>query len=115
METKIMTKIRFLKITNDDLSSVHDMIPALQSSDVLIRIEYGADGRLLDTRPIQFAGSINVEPTFTLRAQDIMSTPCVGVWIAIAEASGVVPIEKIISAKSTLEAMKVWEPTKVPD
>ena len=110
-----MTKntTRFIRITDQDRCSIHDDIPILEPRDQFIRLEIGSEGKIIDSRPVQFAGSVNVEPTFTLRAADQMAVPCVGVWIAIAEASGAVEMEKIINAKATFDAMKIWKPRQV--
>lgn len=55
------------------------------------------------------------EPTFTLRAQDMLSVATVEEWITRAVDNPCVSRDKIASAKRVRDAMVRWPVKKVPD
>lgn len=55
------------------------------------------------------------EPAFTLRGQDILSSPMVRLWAAIASLNEDVPHSKIDQAEGIAERMEEYEPQKWPD
>lgn len=54
------------------------------------------------------------EPTFVLRAQDLIAGHAVRAWADVAEKIGVDP-EKVRSARRIADAMEQWPRRKVPD
>lgn len=55
------------------------------------------------------------EPGFTLRGQDILSSPLVRLWTSIAALNPDVPHSKIDLAEGIAERMEDYEPQKWPD
>tara|TARA_R110000737_G_scaffold119810_4_gene152165 strand:+ start:1306 stop:1647 length:342 start_codon:yes stop_codon:yes gene_type:complete len=110
-------KIQFIRIMDADSdhqrASLHDAVPLLQTHDILLRLEYGNDGKPLNCVHVTCEGQ-KFEPSFTLRGQDPLSSQLVDLWASFAEASGC-NAEKIISAKSTAEAMRQWPDKHIPD
>lgn len=54
----------------------------------------------------------NGEPVFTLRAQDRSSCQLVQLWISLNHDA---PVEKLLEASKTLEAMRKWPHKKKAD
>lgn len=110
-------KLQFIRImdstTEHQRASVHDSVPLVQTNDVLLRLEYGDDGKPLNCVPVTVQGQ-KFEPSFTLRGQDQFSSQLVDLWATFAETAGCPP-EKIVSAKSTAEAMRQWPEKHLPD
>lgn len=89
------------------LSEQYD--PELDASFV-IRIEFGSDGKPLNAQIVP-KGDGSHEPTFTLRATDIMAAHVVRLWAGMASLMDI-NREKVISAESVAQAMDAWRGPK---
>jgi len=103
-----MYKINFVRITTEGETSLHDEFPLTQSHDVVLRFEIGSDGKPLNAAVVPNGSQFNAEPLFTLRSSDPMAAAYVAHWAEMAGLSGVEP-EKVINARATASAMRVWK------
>lgn len=53
------------------------------------------------------------EPTFFLRARDVLAADVVLIWASLAESRGV-PAQKVSEARQLAAAMKAWPVKQVP-
>jgi hypothetical protein len=102
-----MYKTSFVRVTEQGHASWHDEFPLVQSHDVIIRYETSSDGKPMNAQVVP-NGKWSLEPLFTLRASDPMAASYVKHWAEMAELNNE-SSEKIISAKSTAEAMYRWK------
>jgi len=108
-----MYKTNFIRITEQGVTSLHDEYPLVQSHDIVLRYEVSRDGKPMNAQVCP-NGKFQVMPVFTLKATDPMAGSYVQHWAEMAELNGA-PIEKIISAKSTAEAMYRWKKNETSD
>ena len=102
-----MYKTNFVRVTEQGVTSLHDEYPLVQSHDIVIRFEVSQDGKPMNAQVCP-NGKFQVMPVFTLKATDPMASSYVQHWAEMAELNGVEQ-SKVISAKSTAEAMKRWK------
>ena len=102
-----MYKTNFIRVTEQGVTSLHDEYPLVQSHDIVIRFEVSQDGKPMNAQVCP-NGKFQVMPVFTLKATDPMASSYVQHWAEMAELNGVEQ-GKVISAKSTAEAMKRWK------
>jgi hypothetical protein len=67
-----------------------------------------------EVRPPKADAPDPIEPTFTLRAQDILAPAIVRAWCEMAVLIGAPP-EKVREARAIALAMERWRYRKVPD
>ena len=108
-----MHKSRFIRITDDGHTSIHDEFPLTQSRDIVVRLDCGDDGKAINADIVPFSGQRH-EPTFTLRASDMLAASYVRHWADMADVLGVTN-EKVISARSTANAMAAYPKKHIPD
>jgi hypothetical protein len=102
-----MYKTNFVRVTEQGVTSLHDEYPLVQSRDIVLRFEVSQDGKPMNAQVCP-NGKFQVMPVFTLKATDPMASSYVQHWAEMAELNGVEQ-SKVISAKSTAEAMKRWK------
>ena len=101
-----MYKTSFIRVTEKGATSLHDEFPLTQSHDIVLRFETSGDGRPMNAQVVPH-GKWSIEPVFTLRGGDEMAASFVKLWAEMAKLHGAKP-EKVISARSTAEAMQRW-------
>lgn len=106
----MINKVQFIRVTDQDRASVHDDIPIVEPRDKLIRMELDGNGKPLNTVPVVLQG-MHYQPTFTLKSSDAFAHVLVDLWVNFAETAGI-SNEKIISAKATAQAMRLWAKKK---
>lgn len=102
-----MYTTNFIRITDQGTTSLHDEFPLVQSHDIVLRFERSSDGKPMNAQIVP-NGKWSAEPIFTLRSSDPMAAAYVAHWAEMASLNGL-SSEKVISAKSTANAMKAWQ------
>lgn len=109
-----MYKTNFVRITEDGKTSLHDEFPLTQSHDIVLRYQVSKDGRPMNAQVVPNGSNHVAEPIFTLRAGDPMASWYVRHYAEMINLNGG-GVEKVISARSTAEAMRHWKKNEASD
>lgn len=116
---------KFTHYDNDHNSKTYDKYTPSESDAFVIRLEFGSDGKLLNSSTCKQSGEF--EPTFTLRGGDIMAASTVRHYsdmldiVAKAQESESVKCvsvtrQKAISARAMASTFENYEgPKKIAD
>lgn len=103
-----MYTTNFIRITETGTTSLHDEFPLTQSHDIIIRYQTSKDGRPMNAQIVPNGSKYQREPIFTLRAGDPMAASYITHYADMLKLNGA-NTEKVLSAKSTAEAMHRWK------
>lgn len=105
---------KFIHISGDDVKVSYDASDFIgEKRGAVIRVEYGSDGKVLSTQILKQNGVF--EPTFTLRAGDVMAASFVRHYADVLEISGANQ-EKVISAQASARTFEDYDgPRKLAD
>lgn len=101
---------KFLWVRGENSKAVYDAKELLNmDGGAIVKLEYGSDGKLLNSSVIKQNGVF--EPTFTLRAGDMMAAPFVQMYYEMLKVTDVNQ-EKVVSAQACAKTFRDYEGPK---